>query len=48
MGCVENPYLYGPIITIFVCLSYLGSVPFWWLAGKEYKKFMEKKEEQEN
>jgi hypothetical protein len=48
MGCHENKTLYGPIITIFVGLSYLGSVPFWYLAGKEYKKFMEEKEEQEN
>jgi hypothetical protein len=44
MGCLTNPKLYGPLITSFVFLSYLGSIPFWWLAGKSYKKFMEDKD----
>jgi hypothetical protein len=39
--------LYGPIITAFVSLSYLASVPFWWKAGKEYKKYMDEKDSQE-
>jgi hypothetical protein len=47
MGCLQNPALYGPIITAFVSLSYLGSVPFWWKAGKEYKKYMDEKDAQE-
>lgn len=47
MGVLRNPALYGPIITAFVSFSYLASVPFWWKAGKEYKKYMEEKEAQE-
>lgn len=48
MGCLSNPALYGPIITAFVSSSYLASVPFWWKAGKEYKKYMEEKDAQES
>lgn len=44
MGCLTNPALYGPLITTFVGLSYLGSIPFWYLAGKNYKKVMEEKD----
>jgi hypothetical protein len=44
MGALANPALYGPLIFGFVLLSYLGSVPFWWQAGKDYKKFMEEKD----
>ena len=47
MGVLKNPALYGPIITAFVSISYLASVPFWWKAGKEYKKYMEEKDAQE-
>jgi len=46
MGCLANPKLYGPLITTFVFLSYLGSIPFWWLAGKAYKKHMVDKDEE--
>jgi len=48
MGCLSNPALYGPIITSFVSFSYLASVPFWWNAGKEYKKYMDEKDKQES
>ena len=41
MGALSNPTLYGPILTGFVALSYLGSIPFWWNAGKHYKSHME-------
>ena len=44
MGCLANPKLYGPLITTFDGISYLGSIPFWWKAGKNYKKFMEAKD----
>ena len=44
MGCLANPTLYGPLITTFVGLSYLGSIPFWWRAGANYKKHMEAKD----
>lgn len=43
MGALKNPALYGPLIFAFVFFSYLGSVPFWYMAGKEYKKFIEEK-----
>lgn len=33
LGALSNPKLYGPLITAFVGLSYLGSIPFWWKAG---------------
>jgi hypothetical protein len=46
MGCIANPAMYGPLITGFVTLSYLGSLPFWFNAGKAYKKHMEEKDEQ--
>lgn len=45
-GALTNPVLYGPLITGFVGLSYLGSIPFWFKAGKAYKKHMEKKDEE--
>ena len=44
MGALTNPKLYGPLITTFVGISYLGSIPFWYMAGKNYKKFMEEKD----
>lgn len=43
-GCLANPALYGPLITASIGFSYIGSIPFWWMAGKEYKKFMEEKD----
>jgi len=42
-GAVANPALYGPLITFMTIVGFGGSVPFWYLAGKEYKK---KKEEE--
>jgi hypothetical protein len=41
---LTNPALYGPLITAFVGLSYLGSLPFWFKAGKAYKAFMEERD----
>jgi len=46
-GALANPALYGPIITAFVATSYLGSIPFWWKAGKAYEKHMVEKDESE-
>lgn len=40
VGCLANPALYGPLITAFVGVSYLGSIPFWWKAGKAYEAHM--------
>lgn len=47
LGALTNPTLYGPILTVSVALSYWGSLPFWWKAGKYYKKHMEEREEEE-
>ena len=40
IGAAANPALYGYVLTGFAFLGYWGSVPFWWLAGKSYKKYM--------
>jgi len=38
----SNPALYGHFLCGFVVFSYLGSLPFFWLAGKHYKIFKER------
>ena len=40
LGASSNPAIYGYLITAFTFIGYGGSVPFFWLAGKEYKKYM--------
>lgn len=47
-GALANPALYGPIITAFVATSYLGSIPFWWRAGKAYEKHMKEKDAEDD
>lgn len=44
VGALANPALYGPLITAFVAFGYIGSLPFWYNAGKAYKEVMEEKE----
>ena len=44
LGAQANPFIYGPLITGCVAVSYIGSIPFWWMAGKEYREFKIKKE----
>ena len=39
--------MYGPLITASIGLSYVGSIPFWYKAGKEYTKFMEERDRNE-
>ena len=39
----HNSYLHGYFLFLFVVISYGGSIPFMWLAGKSYKGEMEKK-----
>lgn len=46
IGALANPALLGPLITGAVGICYLGSIPFWYKAGKAYKEFMEKKDEE--
>lgn len=38
IGVFANPALYGPLITGAVGITYLGSIPFWYKAGKAYKE----------
>ena len=40
-GANVAPILYGKILTIFVLIGYCGAIPFFYLAGKSYKKHME-------
>ena len=37
-------HLFGQILCIFVLFSYLGSIPFFILAGNCYKEFKEREE----
>ena len=43
MGASVNPSVYGQLLGIFAGIGYWGSIPFFYLAGRSYKKFMEKK-----
>jgi hypothetical protein len=40
-GAAADPKIYGYVLTFFAGLGYWGSIPFWWLAGRSYKKYME-------
>lgn len=40
LDVANNPNLYGTIITGFCVIGYLGSVPFFYKAGREYEKIM--------
>ena len=40
------PERYGYILCSFVFFSYLGSIPFFLLAGNSYKKLLAKREEE--
>jgi hypothetical protein len=42
LGAVANPRIYGYLIWIWSMIGYIGSVPFFWKGGKEYKKYIEK------
>lgn len=37
----ENLKVYGNTLGLFLIISYAGCVPFYYLAGKHYTKFME-------
>ena len=39
----SNPAVYGKILTGCGAIGYLGSIPFWLLAGKNYEKEMLRK-----
>lgn len=41
----DHPDLYGKYLCIFVVFSYGGSLPFFWLAGREYTKVKRRAEE---
>jgi hypothetical protein len=40
IGAPANPSLYGYVLAGFAFIGYWGSVPFWYLAGKSYTKYM--------
>lgn len=40
LGAAANPSIYGFLLTGSTILGYGGSVPFFWLAGREYKRYM--------
>ena len=42
-----NPEMYGKILTIMIIISYGGSIPFFWLAGREYTAHKNKEKEKE-
>ena len=44
LGASGNPAVYGTVISIFASAGYWGSIPFWYLAGKSYKKNMEERQ----
>jgi hypothetical protein len=40
-GAINNPRIYGYLVTAAVTVGYLSSNIFYYKAGKEYKKLME-------
>lgn len=42
-----HPERYGYILCAFVFFSYLGSIPFFYLAGNSYKEFLHRKKIEE-
>jgi hypothetical protein len=47
LGASQNPAIYGYLIAMFGLIGYWGSIPFWYMAGKSYKKDMEAKAREE-
>jgi len=48
MNCSLNPLLYGKLCFWGSVVGYIGSIPAFWLAGKNYSKFLKEKRYQEN
>jgi MFS family permease len=46
-GAAANPAIYGPLITLTTLVGFVGSCPWWYLAGKNYRDFMLKKRQEE-
>jgi hypothetical protein len=46
-GAAANPAVYGPLITFTTLVGFVGSCPWWYLAGKNYREFMLKKREED-
>lgn len=46
-GALTNPAMYGPLIAGFTIGGFGLSLPFWYKAGKHYKDFMIKKDQEE-
>ena len=45
-GAINNPAVYGKLIWVWSMVGYIGSIPAFWKAGKVYKAFVEKKEQE--
>jgi len=44
MGAVDDPRVYGKLVTAAVTFGYLGSNIFYYKAGKAYKFLMEERD----
>ena len=44
LGATSNPTLYGLTLAGSISISYLASLPFYFLAGRAYKQEMEERE----
>lgn len=42
MGALTNPHIYGKLIAAFIGFNCSMAIPFYWRAGKNYVKHMEK------
>lgn len=43
-GAVQNPAIYGKLITFTTAIGFFGSVPVWWFAGKAYCRILKERE----
>ena len=48
MGASATPALYGKLLAVFALFGYWGSIPFWWLAGRSYKAFVQRRDQEAN
>ena len=44
---LANPKLYGPLITFMTVVGFTCAAPFYYFAGKQYKKILLAKQEKE-
>ena len=46
LGATNNPVFLGQVLSVFSLVGYWGSIPFFYLAGKNYKKYVEENKKQ--